>query len=40
VVRLFDAFPDLAMRVLPLFLADARRRQRRWRRKIEAGESP
>jgi NAD(P)-dependent dehydrogenase (short-subunit alcohol dehydrogenase family) len=39
-VRLFDAFPGLAVRVVPLFLADARRRQRRWKRRIEAGRAP
>jgi NAD(P)-dependent dehydrogenase (short-subunit alcohol dehydrogenase family) len=39
-VRLFDAFPGLAIRIMPLFMADARRRQRRWRKRIEAGGSP
>jgi NAD(P)-dependent dehydrogenase (short-subunit alcohol dehydrogenase family) len=39
-VRLFDAFPNAATRVLPLFLADARRRQRRWKKRIEAGRPP
>ena len=39
-VRLFDAFPGLAVRITPLFLADARRRQRRWKKRIEAGEGP
>jgi NAD(P)-dependent dehydrogenase (short-subunit alcohol dehydrogenase family) len=39
-VRLFDAFPGLAVRIMPLFLADARRRQRGWRKRIEAGGSP
>lgn len=32
-VRLFDAFPRLALRLLPLVLADARRKQRAWGRK-------
>jgi NAD(P)-dependent dehydrogenase (short-subunit alcohol dehydrogenase family) len=40
VVRLLDAFPGLATRVMPLLIADARRRQRRWRQRIEAGELP
>jgi NAD(P)-dependent dehydrogenase (short-subunit alcohol dehydrogenase family) len=40
VVRLLDAFPGAATRMMPLFMADARRRQRRWRQRIEAGEAP
>ncbi len=40
VVRILDAFPGLATRLMPLFMADARRRQRRWRRRIEAGKPP
>jgi NAD(P)-dependent dehydrogenase (short-subunit alcohol dehydrogenase family) len=39
-VRLIDAFPGLATRIMPLFLADARRRQGRWKRRIEAGRGP
>jgi hypothetical protein len=39
-VRLFDAFPGLATRLLPLWMADARRRQGRWKRRIEAGKGP
>jgi NAD(P)-dependent dehydrogenase (short-subunit alcohol dehydrogenase family) len=39
-VRFFDAFPGLTIRILPLWLADARRRQRRWKRRIEAGKLP
>ncbi len=39
-VRLFDAFPGLALRLMPLFMADARRRQRRWKQRIEAGKGP
>jgi hypothetical protein len=39
-VRLLDAFPDLATRMIPLFMADARRRQRRWKKRIEAGKGP
>jgi NAD(P)-dependent dehydrogenase (short-subunit alcohol dehydrogenase family) len=38
--RLFDAFPRLAIRAMPFFMADARRRQRRWKRRIEAGKGP
>ena len=40
VVRLLDAFPRLTTRIVPLFMADARRRQRRWKRRIEAGKGP
>ena len=40
VVRLFDAFPGLVTRLMPLFMADARRRQRRWKKRIEAGRGP
>ncbi len=39
-VRLFDAFPGLATRLLPLWMADARRRQRGWKKRIEAGDGP
>jgi NAD(P)-dependent dehydrogenase (short-subunit alcohol dehydrogenase family) len=39
-VRFLDAFPGLATRLMPLFMADARRRQRRWRKRIEAGKLP
>ena len=34
VVRLFDAFPGLASRATRLWLADARRRQRRFKKKL------
>ncbi len=34
-LRLFDAFPRLTMRLLPLLLADARRRQARFKHKLE-----
>ena len=40
VARLFAAFPNVAVRVMPLFMADARRRQRAWKRRIEAGKTP
>ncbi len=39
-VRFFDAFPGLTMRILPLWYADARRRQLRWKRRIESGRAP
>jgi NAD(P)-dependent dehydrogenase (short-subunit alcohol dehydrogenase family) len=34
-VRLFDAFPSLATRLVPLVMKDARRRQRAFKRKLE-----
>jgi NAD(P)-dependent dehydrogenase (short-subunit alcohol dehydrogenase family) len=34
-VRLFDAFPSLASRSTRLWLADARRRQKRWKKKLQ-----
>lgn len=40
VLRLFDAFPSLALRILPLLMRDAERRQRRYKRRIEAGRWP
>lgn len=39
-VRVFDMLPGVATRMLPLVLADARRRQQRWKRRIEAGRPP
>ncbi len=39
-VRLVDMAPGLATRLMPLVLADARRRQRRWKRRIEGGLGP
>jgi hypothetical protein len=39
-VRLLDAFPGAFNRILPLILADARRKQRRWKQRIEAGDVP
>jgi NAD(P)-dependent dehydrogenase (short-subunit alcohol dehydrogenase family) len=39
-LRLFDLFPSLAVRLLPLVMRDARRRQRRYRKLIEAGKWP
>ena len=33
-VRLFDASPRIALRLLPLVLADARRKQRAFKRKL------
>ena len=39
-VRTLDAFPEVASRLIPLFMADARRRQRRWKKRVEAGKGP
>lgn len=39
-LRLFDAFPRLGLRLLPLVMWDARRRQRRYKRLIEQGKWP
>ncbi len=39
-LRLFDLFPRLALRLLPLVMHDARRRQRRYKKLIEAGKWP
>ena len=39
-LRFADMTPALATRMLPLVLADARRRQRRWKKRIEAGRGP
>ena len=39
-LRVFDAFPGLATRMVPAVMADARRRQARWKRRIEAGKPP
>ena len=40
VLRIFDACPSLALRLVPWLLRDARRRQQRYRRKIESGRWP
>jgi NAD(P)-dependent dehydrogenase (short-subunit alcohol dehydrogenase family) len=40
VVRLFDAFPSLALRITPWLMRNAERRQRRYKRKIESGRWP
>jgi len=39
-LRIFDLFPRLALRLLPLVMRDARRRQRRYKRLIESGKWP
>lgn len=39
-LRLYGAFPRLALRLLPLLMRDARRRQRRYKKLIEAGKWP
>jgi NAD(P)-dependent dehydrogenase (short-subunit alcohol dehydrogenase family) len=39
-LRFFDAYPRVAVRLLPLVMADARRRQRRYKKLIESGKWP
>jgi NAD(P)-dependent dehydrogenase (short-subunit alcohol dehydrogenase family) len=39
-VRFADLFPGLANRMVPLLVADARRKQKRWKRRIESGRGP
>jgi NAD(P)-dependent dehydrogenase (short-subunit alcohol dehydrogenase family) len=39
-IRVFDAFPSLMTRLLPIMLKDAQRRQRRFKRKVEKGTWP
>jgi NAD(P)-dependent dehydrogenase (short-subunit alcohol dehydrogenase family) len=39
-LRLFDASPGLANRLVGVAMADARRRQRAWKRRIERGDAP
>ncbi|MFP5388229.1 MAG: SDR family NAD(P)-dependent oxidoreductase [Thermoleophilia bacterium] len=39
-LRLLDLFPRLTMRLLPLALSDARRKQRRYKKLIQGGEWP
>jgi NAD(P)-dependent dehydrogenase (short-subunit alcohol dehydrogenase family) len=39
-LRFADLAPGLANRMLPVVLADARRRQRRWKKRIESGRGP
>ncbi len=39
-LRAFDLFPRLAVKLLPLVMADARRRQRRYKRLIESNKWP
>lgn len=39
-LRLYDLFPRLGLRLLPLVMWDARRRQRRYKKLIEAGKWP
>jgi NAD(P)-dependent dehydrogenase (short-subunit alcohol dehydrogenase family) len=40
VLRFFNAFPRLGLRLLPLVMADSRRRQRRYKKRIESGNWP
>jgi NAD(P)-dependent dehydrogenase (short-subunit alcohol dehydrogenase family) len=39
-LRVFDLFPRLAIRLLPVVMWDARRRQRRYKKLIESGRWP
>ena len=39
-VRAFDALPGLSARLMPLWMKDARRRQRRFKQRIERGWEP
>ncbi|HEX7244403.1 MAG TPA: SDR family NAD(P)-dependent oxidoreductase [Solirubrobacterales bacterium] len=39
-LRLLDLFPRLTLRLLPLALSDARRKQRRYKKQIAAGQWP
>jgi NAD(P)-dependent dehydrogenase (short-subunit alcohol dehydrogenase family) len=39
-LRLFDLFPGLGLRLLPWVMRDARRRQRRYKKLIQAGKWP
>jgi NAD(P)-dependent dehydrogenase (short-subunit alcohol dehydrogenase family) len=39
-LRVYDLFPRLGLRLLPAVMWDARRRQRRYKKLIEAGEWP
>ena len=39
-LRFFDLFPHLALKLLPLVMWDARRKQRAYKKKIEAGRWP
>lgn len=39
-LRVFDLFPRLGLRLLPLVMADARRKQRRYKKLIESGKWP
>jgi NAD(P)-dependent dehydrogenase (short-subunit alcohol dehydrogenase family) len=40
VLRLFDLFPRLGLRLIPLVMWDARRKQRDYKKKIESGSWP
>lgn len=39
-LRFFDLFPGLGLKLLPLVMADARRKQRRYKKLIESGRWP
>jgi NAD(P)-dependent dehydrogenase (short-subunit alcohol dehydrogenase family) len=40
VLRIYDLFPSLGLRLLPLVMWDARRRQRRYKKLIQSGRWP
>ena len=40
ILRFFDTYPRLSAKLLPLVMADARRRQRRYKKRIESGKWP
>ena len=39
-IRVFDSFPGLANRLIPVLMKDARRKQRRFARKLERQQAP
>jgi NAD(P)-dependent dehydrogenase (short-subunit alcohol dehydrogenase family) len=39
-IRFADLFPGIGIRMLPFLLANARQKQRRWKKRIESGRAP
>ena len=39
-LRIFDLFPRIAVRLLPMVMAGARRRQKKYKKLIESGRWP
>jgi hypothetical protein len=39
-VRGFATFPNAAQRAIPMFMADARRKQKHWKKRIGSGDTP